>query len=101
VDTAGPAEQRQYSVAHSLSRVASDIFLFMRPKRPGLYELVRARLCYPDWERFREGKYLTQSAQRHGEHGEKGDGLKLWCNADDLFERKDADWPGSVEQLFF
>jgi hypothetical protein len=45
VDTAGPAEQRQYSVAHSLSRVASDIFMFMRQRRPGLYELARARLC--------------------------------------------------------
>jgi hypothetical protein len=29
-----------------------------------------------DWERFQGAEELTQSAQRHREHGEKGDGLK-------------------------
>jgi hypothetical protein len=29
-----------------------------------------------DWERFQGAEELTQSARRHREHGEKGDGLK-------------------------
>jgi len=58
-------------------------------------------LATDDRARFRGGKCLTQSAQRHGEHGEKGGGLKVWCSADDLFELEDFDWPGAFGVLFF
>jgi hypothetical protein len=59
------------------------------------------RLAADDWERLPGAKNLTQSAQRHGEHGEKGDGLKVWCSADDLFELEDFEWPGAFGVLFF
>jgi hypothetical protein len=58
------------------------------------------KLAADDWERFWGGEYLTQSAQRHGDHGEKRDGLKVWCSADDLFELADSDWPGCEVVIF-